>query len=96
MALGYALIAQVNEEIMDMIESLSSISIATLTLYQIRGSWGCDRMIVKFTTTHAINAITTIAVSLNPTHGEVYSIPHYVIKFVSDLLGASGSYSFDV
>jgi hypothetical protein len=24
-------------------------------------------------------------VSLNPTHGEVYSIKHYVIKFVSDL-----------
>jgi len=24
-------------------------------------------------------------VSLNPAHGEVYSIQHYVIKFVSDL-----------
>jgi len=23
--------------------------------------------------------------SLNPAHGEVYSIQHYVIKFVSDL-----------
>ena len=29
--------------------------------------------------------ITTNIVSLNPTHGEVYSIQHYVIKFVSDL-----------
>ena len=29
--------------------------------------------------------ITTKAVSSNPTHGEVYSIQHYVIKFVSDL-----------
>ena len=29
--------------------------------------------------------ITTNAVSLNPAHGEVYSIQHYVIKFVSDL-----------
>jgi hypothetical protein len=29
--------------------------------------------------------ITTKAVSLNPTHGEVYSIQHYVIKFISDL-----------
>ena len=30
-------------------------------------------------------SITTKVVSLNPTPGEVYSIQHYVIKFVSDL-----------
>jgi len=30
-------------------------------------------------------AITTKVVSWNPTHGEVYSIQHYVIKLVSDL-----------
>jgi hypothetical protein len=30
--------------------------------------------------------ITTKVVSSNPFHGEVYSIQHYVIKFVSDLL----------
>ena len=30
--------------------------------------------------------ITTKVVSLNPVRGEVYSIHHYVIKFVSDLL----------
>jgi len=29
--------------------------------------------------------ITTKIVSLNPVHGEVYSIEHYVIKFVSNL-----------
>ena len=29
--------------------------------------------------------ITTNVVSSNPTHGEVYSIQQYVIKFVSDL-----------
>ena len=29
--------------------------------------------------------ITTKVVSLNPVHGEVYYIQHYVIKFVSDL-----------
>ena len=29
--------------------------------------------------------ITTKAVSSNPTHGKVYSIQQYVIKFVSDL-----------
>ena len=30
-------------------------------------------------------AITTKVVSSNPVHDEVYSIQHYVIKFVSDL-----------
>jgi hypothetical protein len=34
--------------------------------------------------------ITTNVVSLNPVHGEVYSIPHYVIKFVSDLQQVGG------
>jgi hypothetical protein len=29
--------------------------------------------------------ITTKVMSSNPVHGEVYSIQHYVIKFVSDL-----------
>ena len=29
--------------------------------------------------------ITTNVLSSNPAHGEVYSIQHYVIKFVSDL-----------
>ena len=29
--------------------------------------------------------ITTKVVSSNTTHGDVYSIQHYVIKFVSDL-----------
>ena len=29
--------------------------------------------------------ITTKFVSLNPAHGKVYLIQHYVIKFVSDL-----------
>ena len=35
-------------------------------------------MVVGFKTTYAI-------VSSNPTNGKVYSIQHYVIKFVSDL-----------
>jgi hypothetical protein len=29
--------------------------------------------------------ITTKVVSLNPAHGEVYSMQHYVINFVKDL-----------
>jgi hypothetical protein len=34
--------------------------------------------------------ITTNVVSLNPPHVEVYSIQHYVIKFVSDLWQVGG------
>ena len=34
--------------------------------------------------------ITTKVVSLNPDHGEVYSIQHYVIKVVSDLRWVGG------
>jgi hypothetical protein len=47
---------------------------------------GRDQVIVGITTTYAISAYhTTKVVSSNPAHGEVYSIQHYVIKFVSDL-----------
>jgi len=45
-------------------------------------------MVIWFTITYAISAttcITTKVVSLNPDHGEVNSVKHYVIKFVSDL-----------
>jgi len=34
--------------------------------------------------------ITTNIVSSNPTNGEVYTIQHYVIKFVSDLPQVGG------
>ena len=34
--------------------------------------------------------IAAKAVSLNPVRGEVYSIQHYVIKFVSDLQHVGG------
>ena len=34
--------------------------------------------------------ITTKVVSSNPAHGEVCSIQHYVMKFVSDLRQVSG------
>jgi hypothetical protein len=40
------------------------------------------RMVVEFTTTCAIVAYHHL---LNPIHGEVYSIKHYLIKCVSDL-----------
>jgi hypothetical protein len=34
--------------------------------------------------------ITTKVVGSNPVHGEVYSIPHYMIKLVSDLRQVGG------
>ena len=34
--------------------------------------------------------ITTKFVNLNPVHGKVYLIKHYVIKFISDLRQVSG------
>ena len=34
--------------------------------------------------------ITTNVVSSNPVYGEVYSMQHYVIKFVSDLQQVDG------
>ena len=34
--------------------------------------------------------IATEVVSSNPAHGEVYSIQHYVIKFVNDLRQVDG------
>ena len=48
------------------------------------GRPGRDRMVVGFTTTYAISVSTNV-VSANPFHGDVYSIQHYVIKFVSNL-----------
>ena len=34
--------------------------------------------------------IPTKVVSLNPVHGEVYSIQHYVMKYISDLRQVGG------
>jgi hypothetical protein len=44
-------------------------------------------MIVGFSVQLPVQSvpITTKVVSSNPVHGEVYSIQHYVIKFLSDL-----------
>jgi len=49
-----------------------------------------DRMVVGFTTTCAISAITTKSVISNRVHGDVYSIQHNVIKFVNDLWQVGG------
>ena len=55
------------------------------------GRRGRDRMVVGLTTIPAqLVPITTIVLSSNPAHGEVYSIQHYVIKVVSDLRHVGG------
>ena len=52
---------------------------------------GLDRMIVGFITVcNQRLYITAKVVSLNPSHDEVYSVQHYVIKFLSDLRQVSG------
>ena len=51
-------------------------------LTKSRSCLGRDRMEAGIITTYAI---TKVNVSLNPVHSKVYSIQHYVIKFVSDL-----------
>jgi hypothetical protein len=62
---------------------------------QSRGRRGRHRMVVGFTTTCVISAyITTKVVSSNPVYGEVFSMQHYVIKFVSDLRQVGGILRF--
>ena len=57
-----------------------------------RGCWGHDRhcVVVGFTNTCAVSAYHHRVMSSNPVHGEVYSIQHYMIKFVSDLRHVGG------
>jgi hypothetical protein len=47
------------------------------------------KVVVQVSYTQSV-AIATKVVSWNPIHGEVYSIQHYVIKFVSDLRQVCG------
>jgi hypothetical protein len=51
---------------------------------------GRDRMVVGFTTTYAISAYHRLCCEFKPSSGKVYSIQHYVIKFVSDLRQLGG------
>ena len=48
-----------------------------------QGRCGHDRMVVGFITNYAISAYHHCEFESHP--GEVYSIQHYVIKFISDL-----------
>jgi hypothetical protein len=62
-----------------------------------RGRRGRDRMVVGFMDLqlplHSV-PITAKVVSLNPVHGEMYLIQHYVIKFVSNLRQFGGFLQF--
>ena len=66
------------------------LSIIITVLVQIRGCHGRDRMVVGFQLPVQSVPITTKIVSSNPVNDEVYSIQHYVIKFISDLQEVSG------
>jgi hypothetical protein len=54
------------------------------------GRRGRDCMVLDLHLPIQSVTITTNVVSSNPTHGEVYSIQHYAIKFVSDLQQVRG------
>ena len=49
------------------------------------GGGRSDQMVVGFTTTYMQSVVSS-----NPTHGEVFSMHHYLITFVSDLQQVSG------
>ena len=56
-----------------------------------RNLHGRGRMVDGFKLPMQSVPITTNIVSSNRVHGEVYSIQHYVIKFVSDLRQVGGT-----
>ena len=72
-------------------EDATNISIIMKT-YNYRGYRGCDPSVVWFTTTsiYESRTITTNVVISNLAHGEVYSIQHYVIQFVSHMQQVGG------
>ena len=56
----------------------------------VSGLRGGDNMVVDVQLPMQPVPITTSIVSSNPAHGEVYSIQHCVIKFVSNLRQVGG------
>ena len=65
-----------------------------LFLWSWRGCRGSDSMVVGFTATYAISAYHLKRFEFESCHGEVYSIQHYVIKFVVDLRQVGGLLRF--
>ena len=68
---------------------IHDIRLLTCDLYGMSWSWSYGSWIFNFLCNQCM-PITTNLVSLNPVHGEVYLIQHYVLKFVSDLRHVSG------
>ena len=60
----------------------------------LRNSRGRDRMVLRFTIIKCLSALTLCVVSLNHAHGDVYSIQHCAIKFISDLRQVGGFLRF--
>ena len=54
--------------------------------YQLRIRRDRHSMVFGFTTICAFSAYHHLCCEFEPLHGKVYSIQHYVIKFVSDFL----------
>jgi len=64
-----------------------------LFIYYCEGpswTWSYGSWIYNFQLPMKSVPITTKVVSLNPTHGKVYLIQLYVIKFISDLKQVGG------
>ena len=59
-------------------------------LSHIGGRRGCDHMVVGYTTTYAIGAYHHYSCQFKFRSGEMYSLQHYVIQFVSDLRRVGG------
>jgi len=55
-----------------------------------RGHRGRDHIVFGFTTTYAISAYPHKRCEFESRSGDVYSIQHFVIKFVSDLQQVDG------
>jgi hypothetical protein len=58
------------------------IHVVLVLLIVSMGLRGGDGMVIGITPMQSV-PINTKVVSLNPAHGEVYSMQHFVIKFVS-------------
>ena len=58
------------------------------------GLYGCELMAIGFKTTYAISAHQRYRCVFKSRSIEVYSIQHYVIKFVSDLRQDGGFLRF--
>ena len=59
-------------------------------LFHVRGRHGRDRRVVGFTTPYPISTYHYYRCEFESCSGEVSSIQHYLIKFVSDLRQVSG------